>query len=380
MQNPRVAHSGNSTSDELEWLTLNDIIQAAHRNLSPELWDYLSGGAESETTLRRNRLAFERIAFRPRRLRDVLGRTTAISFLGRDLKCPVMLAPVGSIAKYHPDGALACARVAERLGTVAFVSSLAFPAIEQVRSGTNGILVLQLYIRGDRGWIDEQLRRAEAAECAGVCLTIDLVERGHRERNIRNRFGGSRGSGITAGPGDLDTVIRAQEALTWADLEWIKSRTNLPIIVKGIVCREDAELAVSCGADVIYVSNHGGRQLDHMQSTIEVLPEVIGAVGDAAEVVVDSGFVRGSDVLKALAMGARAVVVGKLMAWGLAAGGERGLQSAIELLRAEIVDLMAHLGVRTIEELTPDWIVSTFAPSETGWIGFATGGEPGNAL
>jgi glycolate oxidase len=356
--------------------TITSIIEAAHRNLPRELWDYLSGGAESEVTLHRNRAAFDRIAFRPRLMRGVEDRDTSTSFLGRHLDLPVMLAPVGSIARYHPDGALACARVAHRMGTIAFVSCMAAPALEEIRAATDAPLVLQLYMRGGRAGAEAEVRRAEAVGCVGVCLTADLAAPGHRERNLVNEFGGPRGAGPAGNPANprgLNDLFLSNEALTWDDFGALRECTKLPFMVKGITCAEDARLAVEHGADVVYVSNHGGRQVDHVRAAIDALPEVVRAVNGRAEVIVDSGFVRGADVLKAIACGARAVLIGKLMGWGLGAAGEAGLERALELLNEEIFDLMAHLGVRRLEELGPDSILPAFAPPESAWIGFARG-------
>lgn len=362
-----------------EFPTITTIIEAAHRNLKPEVWDYLSGGAESEVTLRRNRAGFDRIAFRPRLMRGVVGRDISTSFVGHDLRLPVMLAPVGSITRYHPDGALACARVAERKGTITFVSNLAKPTIEEVSARVDGPLVLQLYVRGDRSLAEAEVRRAEAAGCVAICLTADLAAPGHRERNLVNAFAGPRGAGPAANPdnpGGLNDLFLSNEALTWDDFAALRKVTDLPLIIKGITCAEDARLAVEHGADVVYVSNHGGRQLDHLRSSIEVLPEVVDAVGGQAEVIIDSGFVRGADVLKALALGARAVLIGKMMGWGLAAAGEPGLDRTLDLIGEEVSDLMAHLGVRRLDELTTASVQPAYAPPDSDWIGFASGVHP----
>ncbi|MPZ13541.1 MAG: alpha-hydroxy-acid oxidizing protein [Chloroflexi bacterium] len=341
-----------------EWLTIPEIVRAARARLAPHIWDFAAGGAESETTLRRNRAAFDCLTFRPRVLRDVRHRDLSTTFLGHSLSLPVMLAPVGSIQHFHPDGALACARVAERAGTITFVSTVASPSLEDVRAGSKGPLVFQLYVRGDREWLRAMIGRVERAGYAAVCVTVDSAAYGRRERDLENRYLARQSHGrpnLAVLPGGVGEVTREQyqAALTWDDVDWLRSMTSLPLMLKGVLCPEDAELAVQHGVDVVYVSNHGGRQLDHAPATVEVLPEIVCAVAGRADVIVDSGFMRGTDVLKALALGARAVLVGKLMAWGLAAGGEGGLECALDLLRDEIGTTMANIGVRTTAELGP---------------------------
>lgn len=341
--------------------TIDSIIEAARHNLTSELWDYCAGGAESEATLRRNRSAFDRIGFRPRLLKDVRGRSTTTKFLGRELSLPVMLAPVGSIGQYHPDGALAVARVAERAGTAAFIATMALPPVDEVSPTTQAPLVFQLYIRGDRAWVQERVRRAEAAGCIAICLTADVVVRGRRERNLNNRF-------TAMPPNEAESF---QEAFTWRDFDWLRTITKLPLMLKGVMCEEDAELAVEHGADVVYVSNHGGRQIDHLPGTLDVLPEVVAGVAGRADVLVDGGFVRGTDVLKAISLGARAVLIGKLMIWGLAAAGEAGADLVLDMLREEILTSMANLGVRDIHELGPDLVRPVLPAPSSDWIGFA---------
>jgi isopentenyl diphosphate isomerase/L-lactate dehydrogenase-like FMN-dependent dehydrogenase len=370
-----VAHTetGEALSLEQRFPTIDSIVAAAYQRIPAELWDYLSGGAESETTLRRNRAAFDRIALRPRILTGHTERRLNTSFLGHDLQLPVMLAPVGSIARYHPDGALACARAAERAGTVAFVSSSAAPDIEAVRAGSSTALFYQQYLRGGFEWLLEHVRRVEALGCAGICLTLDVNAPGHRERNLLNHFGGVKGAGSSSGKEDL---FAHQADLSWDDIARLRERTRLPLILKGITSPTDAELAVEHGVDVIYASNHGGRQIDHMPSTIEVLPALVAAVAGRAEVVVDSGFIRGTDIVRALALGARAVLVGKLMVWSLAVAGQAGVECALGLLCQELHDALAHLGVGSVHELGPEHVAPTASPRADDWIGFRPGARP----
>jgi isopentenyl diphosphate isomerase/L-lactate dehydrogenase-like FMN-dependent dehydrogenase len=358
-----------------EFPTIDSVIAAAHRTVEADLWDYLSGGAESETTLHRNRAAFDGIALCPRLLRGVRERDSSTTFLGNALAIPIMLAPVGSVARYHPDGALACAQAAQRAGTVAFVSSSAAPALEQITANSDVPVFFQQYLRGDGAWLEEQVRRAEDNRCAGFCITADVAAPGHRERNLMNHFGGARGAGSTKDNHDL---FERHAQFTWADFARLRDLTALPLVLKGVTSGADALLAVEHGADVVYVSNHGGRQIDHLPSTIEVLPEVVAAVDGRAEVIVDGGFVRGSDVVKGLALGARAVLVGKLMVWGLAAGGPDGLDQVLGLLAAEVADLLAHLGVAGVRELGPEHVAAAAPVAQTEWIGFAQA-NPGRA-
>ncbi|MBA3523528.1 MAG: alpha-hydroxy-acid oxidizing protein, partial [Geodermatophilaceae bacterium] len=334
--------------------------------------DYSCGGAESETTLRRNRTAFAEIGFRPRVLRGVGTPDTSTSVLGQALAMPVLLAPVGSIATFHPDGALACARVATAAGTGTFVGTLSHPAVEEVRAGSTAPLFFQLYVYGDRSWLAALVARVERAGYAAICVTADVAAYGRRERDLHNRYF-PRQSAERPNLGDgvhvPDTVNRDDynAALTWEDVAWLRSVTRLPIMIKGIMTGEDATLAVQAGADLVYVSNHGGRQLDHLPSTVEILPEVCGAVGDRAQIVLDGGIMRGTDVVKCLALGATAVSIGKLMTWGLAAGGEDGLRRTLELLHTEIRTTMANLGAATVADLHPGMLRPVSATAGSAW-------------
>lgn len=359
-------------TQQSEWMTIPEIVETARERLPAHVWDYSSGGAESEVTLRRNRTAFEHLAFRTRVLRDVSERDTTTSFLGAPLTLPVMLAPVGSISLFDPDGALACARAAEEAGTAAFVSTVASPRLEVVRAGTTAPLFFQLYVTSDRSRTAELVQRAQSAGYLGICVTVDSAVYGRRERDIHNRFNPrDRGKPnlpdavVTAAPVDDRDHYRA--SATWDELGWLRSRTDLPFMLKGIMCAEDASLAVDHGASAVYVSNHGGRQLDHNPATLEVLPEVVDAVAGRADVLVDGGFLRGTDVLKAVALGARAVLIGKLMAWGLAAGGAAGVVRALELMQLEMSVAMAALGVRRLDELSPDCLRRTTPPMADPW-------------
>ncbi len=333
--------------------TIADLIRGARQRLAPDLWDHVSGGVESETTLRRNRLAMETYAFRPRVLRGVAEPQTATTVLGQAVRLPVLLAPIGSIAAFHPDGALAPARVASRLGTVSVVGTLASPGLMEVASAATAPLFFQIYVRGDRAWLLDLVGRAEAAGYAALCLSVDSTGEARRERDLHNRAphpnAGFPSPNLPSDGGSRDFQVR----FGWEEFDWLRSATRLPIAVKGILTAEDAAAAVEHGADAIYVSNHGGRELDHCPSTLEVLAEVVAAVAGRAEVLADSGFLHGSDVVKALALGARAVLVGKLQVWALAAAGEPGLEDALAILGDEIRHTLRLLGVPDVRDLSP---------------------------
>lgn len=354
-----------------EFLTIAEIIRAAEEKLPREVWDFGAGGAETETTLRRNRAAMGHYALRPRVLVDVSQRDSSTTFLGRRLSFPVMLAPVGSITRFCSEGALAAARAAERMGTVSFVSTVAAPSIEDVAAGVSTPQVFQLYSFGDRDWVKSIVRRAERAGYFALCLTADLAVYGRRERDLHNRyfprlFREDRPNlDGAADSADLQGLFTS--GLTWEYLDWLRDLTSLPLILKGVMTPEDAVQAVEHGVEVIYVSNHGGRQLDHAPATLEVLPEIVQAVGGRAKVLVDGGFVRGTDVVKGLALGASAVLVGKLLVWGLSADGEPGLQRALELLKAEIDVTMALIGATTIREIGPPVLRPALPMEQAGY-------------
>jgi isopentenyl diphosphate isomerase/L-lactate dehydrogenase-like FMN-dependent dehydrogenase len=354
--------------------TIPAVIERAYHELPHDDWDHLVGGAGEEITLRRNRLAFDRIALRPRLLRDGTARHAQTAFLGESLALPVMLAPIGSIARYHPEGTVGCARAAHRVGTVAFISCLALPALEHVRRVTSGPLVSQIYLRGARQDALREIRRAEVLGCRAVCLTADLAAPGRRDRQREepnHREGRDLAGRNPPHHPALYSLFDSEELFTWADLDVLRNETTLPLILKGVTSADDARIGVECGVDVIYVSNHGGRIVDHVASTMEVLPEIIAAVDGRADVIIDSGFVRGSDVVKAICLGARAVLIGKLAGWAMAVGGETGLVRVLEFLQREILEVMAHVGARSTQDLDESLVTATFAAPASDWIGFA---------
>lgn len=343
------------------FLTLQEIAAAAQRNLSPVLWDTLCGGSDSEATLRRNRQALDSLALRQRVLVNVADIDTRVQLLGETLPIPVFLAPVGNFLQLaDPEGAKAIARAAVRYGTAAFISTAARPSIEDVAEAVNKPLLFQLYVRSDRSWMEEILLRAKAAGYRAVCVTVDRAYYSRRERDLINRFL------LRESQGDP----RYQASLNWDDVAWIRSVTGLPLILKGIATAEDARLAVEHGTDVVYVSNHGGRQLDHGQASIEVLPEVADAVEGRAEILWDGGVLRGTDVVKAVALGAHAVGLGKLQGLALAAAGEAGIVRMLELLEIEIRTTLGLMGVTSVAELNAS-TVRAAAPISNGSLSAA---------
>ena len=329
------------------FVSLQEIVMAARRNLPQYLWDHLSGGADSETTLLRNRQGLDSLALRQRVLVDVRKIDVTTTLLGRTLASPVFLAPVGGFVGYaHPQGACNVARAAVAHGTTAFISTAAKPSIEAAAESVKEPLIFQLYVRSDRKWVEDILDRAKAAGYRALCVCVDRNYYGRRERDIVAR------ARVHEGFGDPSF----QMALKWDDLTWMKQRMKLPLILKGVATAEDARLSVEHGADVVYVSNHGGRQLDHGQGTIEVLPEVVAAVDGRADVLWDGGVQRGTDVIKALCLGARAVGVGKMLGWALAAGAEAGLKRMLELMDVEIRTALGLMGVTSLSQLNPSWV------------------------
>ncbi len=333
-----------------EFLTLGEIRRAAVRKVDRGAWTYAAGGADSEATLRRNRRAFSHYVFRPRVLRDVSQIDLSTSFLGMPLALPIMIAPMGSTDRIHPEGDLALARAAGRMGTIHWLTTVSAFTPEEVAAAATGPLVYQLYFRGDNAWGEALIRRVEAAGYRALCLTVDVPAYGRRERDIEARY--DRHAGARRGI-DVPNTYARQASLTWRDVDWLRQTTRLPLIVKGILSPEDARLAVEHGVQAVHVSNHGGRQLDHAPATIEVLAEIVEAVAGRAEVVIDGGFQRGTDVLKALALGARAVCIGKAATWGLGAAGEDGVVRVLELLALELRIAMANTGQARVTALDP---------------------------
>ena len=339
-----------------EFLTLQEIIATARRNLAPGPWSYLVGGAETETTVKRNRHALDSFAFRPRVLRDVSKIDSTATFLGHKVRLPVMLAPIGGLESIAEGGAAAAAAGSGQFGVPQMLSSVCQPGLEKTAAAANNVRVFQLYVRGDDAWVDDHVRRAKDNGYCAFCLTVDVAVYSRRERDIVGRFikpwrnRAQEGAGFQAG-------------LNWDHVKRFKDKHDVPLIIKGIATVEDAELAIEHGVEVIYVSNHGGRQLDHGLGSAAVLPEVVRAVKNRAEVWVDGGFMRGTDVVKALALGAKTVGLGRLACLGLGAAGVPGLVRTLELLEDEVRICLGLLGVTSYAELTPQHVVPAPAVS-----------------
>jgi len=336
-----------------------EIILEARRNLEQGPWDYLVSGAESETTMRRNRLGFDRIALRPRVLRDVSRVDPSTTFLGHRLRIPVMLSPIGVLELYAEEGAVASAKAAAEFGTIQVLSSGARPGWEKTAASTTAPKVFQFSARGDMfgGGDGTQstgglIADAVKAGYVAVCLTTDTSgpspKFGRRvERALLNRF---------KPPRMIEPDGRGKATRTWDTVDRIKEIAGVPLLVKGIATGEDAAIAVEHGVDVLWVSNHGGRNLDHGRGTIQMLPEIVQAVAGRAAVVLDGGIQRGGDVLKAIALGANAVAIGKLQGFGLAAAGVAGLVRVLEILEEEMAGTMASLGISRLDELDRSFV------------------------
>jgi len=331
--------------------TVHEIIKQARRNVTPNAWDYLIGGGETETTLRRNRQALDSIALRPRVLRGVGRIDLSTKFLGHKLRIPVMLAPIGSLQSLDPaGGALSAAQGAERFGVVSILSSVTSPGLEEIAEKTRHPKIFQLYVRGDAKWVDDHVKRAIDAGYAAFCFTVDTAIYGRRERDIIKRYRPTARHNLDpAGPA-------YQAALSWDTIKRYKDKFDLPLAIKGIATAEDANVALEHGVDIIYISNHGGRQLDHGRGCIEVLPEVVEAVGGKAIVLVDGGFYRGSDIVKAMCLGADAVGIGRLYGYGIAAAGADGVARVLEILETELTTDLALLGVTKWSELDRSYL------------------------
>jgi 4-hydroxymandelate oxidase len=335
-------------------LSVDDFEEAARERLPQMVYDYYAGGAGDEWTLRENRRAFERWVLRPRFLVDCSNPDLRTTVLGTEIDFPVMIAPTAFHRLAHPDGELATARAAAGEGTVMVVSTISTTSMEDV-AVVEGPKWFQLYVHKDRELTADLVKRAHEAGYLAIVLTIDTPLLGRRLRDERNSF--------TLPPGielaNLEGVTLADEpgsnlfryfasqldvAITWDDMAWLRALSPLPIALKGILTAEDALLAVEGGVEAIVVSNHGGRQLDGAPASLDVLPEVVGAVRGRAEVYVDGGVRRGTDVLKALGLGARAVMVGRPVLWGLATKGEAGVREVLKVLRDELALAMTLSG------------------------------------
>ena len=370
---------------------IEDLRRRARRRLPKVVFDFIDGGAQDERTLAANRADFEALELRPKMLVDVSQRSLTTTVLGREIAMPVMVAPTGITGLAAPRGELHAARAAAAAGTVFCLSTTATSSIEEIATAIDRPFWFQLYVMRDRGATRSMVERAAAAKCGALVLTIDLAVQGRRERDVRNGFtvppritarnvlevlarprwmlDMALGPRITfanfvdettAGGGfiDLGKHIAAQfdQSVTWKDVDWLRSIFPGPIVIKGVLTAHDAKLAAEHGAAAVIVSNHGARQLDHVPSSIRALPEVAEAVGDRLEVYLDSGVRRGSDIAKALSLGARAVLVGRPFLYGLGALGPTGAARALEILRDELDNCMALLGAPSVAALDSSFV------------------------
>lgn len=353
-------------------INLHDFEARARAALPDAVWNRVEGGAEDEITLRRNREAFEKLTLRPRVLLDVAKRDLSVTVLGTPISFPVMIAPAGTQRTVHPDGELATARAAGAAGTIMALSTSSSRTIEEVAESATGPLWFQLYHYG-RELTRMLLERAVAAGYCALCITAD-VPAGTivSERELRDGYRRQLGveyANFTCEAAGLGLVSGTPPAahwerphpipITWSDIEWIRSMTALPIVLKGIMTAEDARIAVEYGMEAIIVSNHGGRTLDGQAATVDTLPEVVQAIQGRCEVYVDGGIRRGTDVLKALALGADAVLIGRPLYWGLAVGGEAGVRRVLEILREEMGRAMAYSGRASVASIDPTLVAST---------------------
>ncbi len=377
-------------------VSIEDLRRLANRRTPKAVFDYIDGGAEAEVTLRENCRAFDDVLLRPRSAVEIGQPDLRTAVLGTNLALPFLLAPLGSSRLFHPRGEAAAARAAGRAGTCYILSTLSGMPLEEVKASTTGPAWYQLYLVGGRDVARAGIARARAAGYTALVVTIDTAVAGLRERDLRNgvrelvggnllamlpylpqflarprwlagfvadgglmNFPNVQLPGIGAMPyADVGAAL-AQSVVTWADFRWIRDVWPGPIVVKGFHTADDARRAVDHGAAAVVVSNHGGRQLDGVAASIHVLPDVVAAVGDQVEVLMDGGIRRGSDVVKAIARGARAVLIGRAYGYGLAAGGETGVARAIEILRDDLIRTLALLGCPAVTALDESFVRST---------------------
>lgn len=356
----------------MQLLNLFDYEAAAEGCMSASAWGYLTGGANDEVTLRNNRRAWDDIEIRYRTMVDVSTRSLQTTVLGTPISMPVMIAPTAMQKLAHADGEKATARAAAAIGTIMMVSTTATTSLEDVRAATEAPQWFQLYVYRDRGVTRALLERVREVGYQAVVLTVDAPMIGRRERDIRSGFSLPAGmqiaNAIHAGAGHVPSATAQDSGLelhfrglhdpgvTHRDIQWIKDVCGLPVIVKGIVREDDAMRAIDSGAAAIVVSNHGGRQLDTSAVTARVLPAVVDAVAGRGEVYIDGGIRRGTDVLKAVALGARAALLGRPVLWGLSVGGEQGVHDVLQLLYSELDLAMALAGCPTVADITKDLI------------------------
>ena len=329
-------------TDALGTLGLREIRQLARKNTPSEAWEHVMGAAGSQSTLRRNQAAMRRILFRQRIFHDITNPDTTVTLFGRSLPLPIAIAPVGSFAKVHPHGERWVVEGAGRAGIMVFVSHAARSTAKEWAEGASSPLVFMGYLSRGRERVLEYARCAEELGYAAVGLTMDTVQPVKIGDHVALQADGRPREGHSASP---------------RDIEWLKREVSLPVVVKGIMGAEDARIAVDAGADCIVVSNHGGRILDYNRAAIETLPEVVHAIGNRVPVLLDSGIRSGDDVIKALALGAKAVLVGRPICWGVGAGGSHGVERVIQILADELKRVLIMTGTGSITNITESILI-----------------------
>jgi 4-hydroxymandelate oxidase len=360
---------GRTIVRSMSLVNLAEYEAAAREVVAGSTLDYFDGGSNDEITLRDNVAAFSRITLYPRMFRGVGTRDTSTTVVGSGARWPVIVAPVALLGTLSPDGEVPAARAATAAGSIFVLSSLSVTPVEDVIAASTGPVWFQLYIYKDRAASESLVKRVEAAGCSALELTADTPILGRRERDVRNSFALPEGLWTPNLTADAPSVLPESRSdspfkaaidalfypdLTWDDVGWLTSITELPVLVKGIVRADDAVRAVDVGAAGVIVSNHGGRQLDTAPAAIDVLAPIADAIGDRAEVIVDGGIRRGVDLVKAIALGARAVQIGRPIVWGLIVDGEEGVADVLSLLRDEFDLAMALCGSRSVSEITSD--------------------------
>src|ERR1700692_2460563 len=332
-----------------EFQNLHEFVRKARANLDQNYWDYIVGAAETETTMRRNRMSLDEVAFRPRVLRNVSKVDASVEAFGRKMRLPVVLAPAGALELFDPSAAASVARGAGTFGAAHMLSSVSEPGLEKTAEAAPGCLrMYQLYVRGGDAFVEDCVSRAVASGYAAFCLTVDTAHYSRRERDIAKRY--VRASRVRATGGDF------QKGLEWRTVKLIKDKYKIPLVIKGIATSEDALLALDHGVDWIYVSNHGGRQLDHGRGAMQVLPEIAAAVGGRARILIDGSFCRGSDIVKAIAGGADLVGIGRPQCLAVAAAGETGVVRMLEILDDEVRRCLGLLGVMKFADLDRSYL------------------------
>jgi 4-hydroxymandelate oxidase len=324
--------------------------------MSSMTYEYVASGAADENTLRWNREAYDRIRLRPRVLQDVASVDTSVSLLGRKLEFPILLAPTAYHRVIHPEGEIATARGAGAAGITWIASTATTTTLEELARAATAPLWFQLYVQPDKGITKDLVQRAESVGCQALCLTVDTPVQGARNRQARARF--TLPPGVTAPymtqlgtGGRAITDTRRGVVVTWKDVEWLRSIARVPVLLKGILTAEDADRGAAAGASGIIVSNHGARNLDTVPATIDALPEVTERIGGRIPILVDGGIRRGTDIVKAVALGATAVLIGRPYCYGLAVGGAAGVQRVVDILRTELEMAMQLMGRRSLKEI-----------------------------